>query len=386
MGSNADKFTWDEKLSGFGLRERNGKRSWIIQYRLGHKQRRLKIGDGEKLTKAQARDLARKRLAEVELGRDPAGDKQQNRKDAKFTLKAILADYLEAKRGTVRERTYREIVRYLDGHWKPLHGTPINAIARRDVAHELGKITKRSGATTADRARTAMSGLYAWAMGEGLAEQNPVVGTNRPAQPVERDRVLSDSELAAIWRASGDDAYGKVIKLLILLGARRAEVGGMKWSELDLEKGVWVLAGERTKNGRGLTLPLPPLAMEIIESVPRREGRDHLFGTRSSDGLAHWHAKADLDKRLGKSVKPWRVHDLRRVAATRMADLGVAPHVIEAVLNHYSGHRSGVAGIYNRSSYEREKIAALSLWADHVRALVEGGERKVVAFERGGTS
>jgi integrase len=122
--------------------------------------------------------------------------------------------------------------------------------------------------------------------------------------------------------------------------------------------------------------------MEIIESVPRREGRDHLFGSRSADGLAHWHAKADLDKRLGKSVKPWRVHDLRRTAATRMADLGVAPHVIEAVLNHYSGHRSGVAGIYNRSSYEREKIAALMLWSDHVRALVEGGDHKVLAFSQ----
>jgi len=375
-----DKFTWDDEVRGLGRRERNGRASWIVQFRVGHKQRRKKLG--ENLSKGQARKLARKYLAKVELGEDPVEVEQQNRKDAKFTLKALAADYLEVKRGTVRKRTYRELVRYLDGLWKPLHGEPINAIARREVAHELGKITKRNGATTADRARSALSGLYVWAMGEGLAEQNPVVGTNRPAQPKARERVLCDEELAAVWRVSGDDAYGKVIKLLILTGARRAEVGGMRRSEIDTERGVWSLPGERTKNGHPHIVPLSPLVMEIIESVPHQFGRDQLFGSRSADGLAHWHAKADLDRRLGRSVKPWRVHDLRRTAATRMADLGIAPHVIEAVLNHYSGHRSGVAGIYNRSSYDREKVAALALWADHVRTLVEGGERKIVPMRQ----
>lgn len=156
----------------------------------------------------------------------------------------------------------------------------------------------------------------------------------------------------------------------------------MRRSEIDTERGVWSLPGERTKNGHPHIVPLSPLVMEIIESVPHQVGRDQLFGSRSDDGLAHWHAKADLDRRLGRSVKPWRVHDLRRTAATRMADLGIAPHVIEAVLNHYSGHRSGVAGIYNRSSYDREKVAALALWADHVRTLVEGGERKIVPMRQ----
>ena len=112
--------------------------------------------------------------------------------------------------------------------------------------------------------------------------------------------------------------------------------------------------------------------------MPQRVGRDHLFGTRSADGLSHWHAKADLDRQLGAAVAPWRLHDLRRTAATRMADLGVQPHIIEAVLNHYSGHRAGVAGIYNRSAYEREVRTALALWADHVRALVDGDGRKIV--------
>jgi integrase len=191
--------------------------------------------------------------------------------------------------------------------------------------------------------------------------------------------VLDDSELAAIWRAAGDDAYGKIIKLLMLTGCRRQEVGGMRWGELDPERGVWTIPASRTKTGRQHILSLPPLAADIIENVPRRVARDHLFGTRSLGGFSDWgHGKAALDRLLGEAVGAWRIHDLRRTCATRMADLGVAPHIIEAVLNHHSGHRAGVAGIYNRSSYDREVRAALAMWADHVRALVDGGARKIV--------
>ena len=109
-------------------------------------------------------------------------------------------------------------------------------------------------------------------------------------------------------------------------------------------------------------------------------GRDQLFGMRASRGFTGWAAKAERALRAASQVTDWRLHDLRRTVATRMADLGVQPHIIEAVLNHVSGHKGGVAGIYNRSSYEREVRAALMLWADHVRALVEGGETKVLAF------
>jgi integrase len=140
-----------------------------------------------------------------------------------------------------------------------------------------------------------------------------------------------------------------------------------------------VIPAERVKNGRQHTLPLTPLAISIIQSVPRRIGRDHLFGTRS-DGLSHWHQKAELDQRL--TIKPWRVHDLRRTLATRLCDFGTAPHVVEQILNHQSGHRAGVVGIYNRSSYANEVRAALALWADHVRNLVEGGGRKILPMHR----
>jgi integrase len=124
---------------------------------------------------------------------------------------------------------------------------------------------------------------------------------------------------------------------------------------------------------------LSPLTLNVLESVPRRVGRDQLFGDRGDVGFSAWSRdKRALDERLGDQVAKWTLHDLRRSAATRMADLNVQPHIVEAVLNHYSGHRAGPAGIYNRSSYEREMKNALALWADHVRAIVAGGERKVI--------
>jgi integrase len=384
-GGKNDAIYFDDDMPGFGIRLRVSgaqvRRSWVAQYRSSGRTRRVLLGSAELLNVEQARAAAKKVLARVTLGHDPQAEKIARRQKDTHSLKGIVADYLAFKQRTVRPRTYGEIVRYLTGHFfKPLHNIPIDQITRKDVAARLTKITLENGSITASRARIALSGFYAWAMGQGLAEANPVIGTTRPQEAKPRERVLDDDELARVWKACSDDAFGKVIRLLILTGARRAEVGGMQWSELDFERGTWVIPAERVKNGRQHTLPLTPLAISIIESVPRRVGRDHLFGTRSDGGLSHWHAKAELDQRL--TIKPWRVHDLRRTLATRLCDLGIAPHVVEQILNHQSGHRAGIVGVYNRSSYEREVKAALALWSDHVRALVESGKRKIVAMHR----
>jgi integrase len=194
--------------------------------------------------------------------------------------------------------------------------------------------------------------------------------------------VLSNAELVAIWNACGDDTPGRTIRLLILLGSRRQEVGGMRWSELDLDGGTWTLPAERSKNRRPHSITLPAPALDIIKSVPR-SSRDHLFGDRAGSGFTGWsNAKQELDRRLAGTVKPWRVHDVRRTVATGMADLGIEPHHIEACLNHFGGHRRGVAGVYNRSSYDRAVAAALARWSEHVLALVEGREGKILALQR----
>jgi integrase len=193
--------------------------------------------------------------------------------------------------------------------------------------------------------------------------------------------VLTDAELVAIWKACGDDDFGRIIRLLILLAARRSEISGLSAAELDMERGTWTLPAARSKNKRPLLLSLPAPALDIINSVPRWAGRDQLFGARARSGFNGWdRGKRKLDEQLGSTVKPWRIHDLRRSVATKMADIGVEPHVIEQILNHVSGHKAGPAGIYNRSSYERQVKAALARWSEHVLALVEGRASKVVAL------
>jgi integrase len=386
-----DAIFFDDDLPGFGLRLRTGagrvRRTWVAQYRAHGRTRRMKIGTVEKLAADQARKAAKQILAKVELGQDPQAAREVKRRADEHALLTIATEYLDARKPDLRPASYRVTKLYLNGraYFGPLHTTAIGEITRADVAARIGAIARNSGTVTAGRARSAISSMFTWAMGEGLCESNPVVGTNKPADATPRDRVLDDSELAAIWAASGDNEYGKVLKLLMLTAARRSEIAGMRWSEIDLDKGLWVLPKERTKNKRALVLPLSQMALDIIASVPERVGRDQLFGDRAASGFTQWHLpRRALDKRLAGKVGAWRPHDLRRTSATRMADLGVQPHVIESILNHYGGFRSGVSGTYNRSPYEREMRAALALWADHVRTLIEGGGAKVVAFKATG--
>jgi integrase len=384
----ADVIHFDSALPGFGFRLRASgnevRKSWVVQYRRSGGTRRMLLGSAEVLTAEQARAAAKKTLAAIALGQDPQAEKAARRSADKFTLAAMIEDYLASKESSVRARTFAEVQRYLRGpYFKPLHGLPVDTIGLRDVAARLLVITRESGAVAAGNARSALNALYVWALANGLVQTNPVVGTARPKTPPARDRVLSDHELAAVWRATGDDAFGRVVKLLMLLGQRRTEVGGMAWSELDLEQGTWTIPARRSKNHRAHTLPLSSLALRIIRSVSHLVGRDTLFGDRADSGLTGWaRPKAALDARLGDKVKPWTLHDLRRSCATHMADLGVQPHIIEQLLNHHSGHKAGPAGIYNRSSYEREVKAALALWSDHVRTLVEGGERRLAPMRQ----
>jgi integrase len=376
----ADAIFFDDDLTGFGLRLRlTGeveRKSWIAQYRRAGRTRRLKIGSIEKVTPDEARKAARKVLARVELGVDPAEQKATARAKAANTLRSVVDEYLDAKKSTVRASSFRVTELYLRNprYFGPLHSLPITDVGLADVAARLKVIGRESGTVTASRARAALSAMYGWAMREGLCglqPHNPVAITNAPKDSVPRERVLTDAELVAIWRACGDDDFGRIVRLLALTGCRRQEIGSLRWGEIDYEKGAIALPGERTKNGRAHVLPLPPIALDIIRGTLRRVGRDYLFGERAEKGFTIWAAKkAEFDARLGAEVGEWRIHDLRRSVATKMADIGVLPHVIEALLNHHSGHRAGVAGVYNRSPYEKDVRATLNIWADHLAEIV----------------
>jgi integrase len=383
LGDRNDVIAFDDQLPGFGFRLRQGAggkllKSFIAQYRHAGATRRVLLGSAAKLSPDEARRAARKVLAKAALGEDVQATRNERRAKDRRTMRAVIDEYLAAKEWAPKTRT--EVTRYLTdvGYFGALHRLPVDKVTRKDVASALVAIRRQRGNTTAAVARGVLSAFFSWSMQMGLAESNPVVGTVRHAIEA-RDRVLDDAELAAIWKASGDDDFGCIVKLLILTGCRRSEVGGMAYSEFDLEAGTWTIRKERSKNGHAHTLPVLPLMSDLLITGRVRGERDALFGDRA-DGFTMWSlGKRQLDKRLDIAER-WTLHDIRRSVATRMADIGIAPHVIEQILNHVSGHKSGVAGIYNRSSYTNEVRAALALWTDHVNTLIAGGKRKLVAL------
>ena len=390
----SDEVIWDADVSGFGLRLRRSTadrdvivRTWLYDYRFHGRSRRYLIAGLDEITPAQALAVAMDKRAQVRLGTDPQAEREAKRaenqvRERPHMFSAVAALYLSAREGKVRVSSLREFRRYLTGkYFAKLHALDVSAITKRDVALCLNGIPQH---VTADRARSALNKFYGWAMSQGIADHNPVIGTSveAPEGYEPRGRVLSMDELATIWKACDADEFGRIMRLLILTGARRQEIAAMCWGELSPDLSVWTLPKHRAKNAREHVLELPALAREIIKTIPVRAGRDQMFGNRG-DGFGSWdRGKKQLDQRV--KLAPWRIHDIRRSAATAMADIGVAPHVIETILNHISGHKAGVAGIYNRSSYEREVRAAMALWSDHVQALVEGRARKVVSLRTTG--
>ncbi len=388
----SELLVFDGTLPGFGVRLRaGGKRTWIVQYRLGRQQRRLSLGAVEAFDATKARKRAKDAIARVQLGQDPQVEKIDARtpKARELTLSDVIERYLPHVERKLKASTYSGVVLHLRKHWSPLHAYELQNLERRHVAAELSRIAAGSGPYGANRSRAALSALFAWAIGEGLADANPVVGTNKATDEIARDRVLSDNEIGLVWQHAGAGQYGAIVRLLLLTGQRREEVAAMQWSELDLDKGVWSLPASRTKNGRPHDVPLSQPAVEVLLDQEKQPDREFVFGEAAGPFQGWSKAKSALDNRLQGAgmTAPWRLHDLRRTAATRMADLGVQPHVIEAVLNHISGHKSGVAGIYNRATYANEKRVALALWADRVDALVRERPCKIIPMaKRGGTS
>jgi integrase len=380
MPAGKDDFIeWDEDLPGFGVRLRRRpdgavSKTWVAQYRVGRQQRRPSLGDVRKVEPEAGKKAARKLFALVELGIDPAAEQAKARAEdaaAKLTLKVAADRYLADREDVVRPTTYKGARRYFESYWKSLHDRPLESIKRADVAARLQEIIQQHGRTTAARARANLSALFSWAMREGLCESNPVIGTNDPEAGIKpRERVLEDGELRAIWRACRDDDFGRIIRLLILTGCRREEIGGLRWSEINLDTGVMKIPGERTKNHHTLELTLPAAALDILP--PRRPDRDNVFGKMrpfSAWSFATMVLKSRIVEGEGKSLMPWTLHDLRRSMRTGLGKLGVQPHIAELCVGHV---RRGIEAIYDRHKYQREIKAALALWAEHLLEVVEG--------------
>jgi integrase len=380
---------FDETLPGFGIRLRaGGGRSWVVQYKLGSKHRRMTLGSIAALELGKARASAKDLLAKVRLGRDPAGERLAQREKMSETFSALMPPYLMRQRSRLKPRSCVEVERHLTVHAKSLHSHNVAGIDRRTIAILLQKIDEQSGPGAANRTRASLSSFFVWLAREGIIEANPVSYTNRSIEIGARDRVLTDAELVQIWRTAGDGQYGAIVKLLILTGARRAELADLRWSEVDIDSALITLPGGRdgrTKSKKPHEIPLSPSALAILQAQPRRKeangnARDLVFG-HGSHGWQNWTvSKRELDARA--DVSDWRLHDFRRTLSTTMHErLGILPHVVEAVLGHVSGHKSGVAGVYNRSAYRDQKRIALEKWAEHIEALMQGGKRSAAVVK-----
>jgi integrase len=377
----ADQIVFDSELSGFGLRYRAGKRTWIYQYAFGSGEgrvnARMTLGEYPALSPTKARHTAEDLYAKVRLGQHPAADKRANRDEHRNTFGKLVSGYLEFQKNEVRSSTYVGVELYLSRYASALHGLPATVVDRKKIADLLETIGKNNGAVSANRARAALSAMFSWAMRRGLHDSNPVIGTEKRRER-SRDRVLSDSELSKIWNVLGANDYDDILRLLLLTGQRAGEIGGLCWSEIDFDEGLISLPAQRTKNGHPHSFPMSKPVRDILKARPQK--REFVFG-RGRGGFSGWNGgtKGKLDEHIAGAGSPlphWTIHDLRRTFATGLQRLGVRLEVTEAILNHVSGSRGGIAGIYQRHDWATEKRAALDAWAAHVLAVVSGKKVK----------
>jgi integrase len=394
---------FDAAFPGLGFRvTQHGAKSWFLFWRRSGRRHRYTIGTYPQIKPAQAR-----REASAALERARADDKVDLTKEKHFrrytlapesaTFAATVRDYLELHgEKNLAPRTYAETKRVLESDdlaaWRR---QALSEIERRDVIDAIDRIAKRAE-VQANRTLGRLQAFFNWAIEKDRLQASPAAGIRPPTREAARDRVLDDDELRWLWSACDEIGwpFGPLHRLLLLTAQRRDEVAGMCWVELELDEARWVIPKEKAKNRRAHEVQLPGTAVEILRSVPRI-GRGFVFTTNDETKVSGFsRAKRRLDAAMlaakredigGRKVEPiapWRVHDLRRTAATGMARLGFPPHVVDKVLNHASGTIRGVAAIYNRFEYLDERRAALEAWGRYVDSLVTPAPANVVAFRK----
>jgi integrase len=366
----------------------SGARSWALRYRASGKPVKLTLGPYPALDLATARRRAQEALGDVAGGTDPAEAKKAARAAAKAEREAetdlvetVVAQFVEryAKPKTRDWReTERMLIKEVADRWK---GKRLSEITRAQVNGMLDAIVDRGTPIRANRVFAQFRKMCNWAIGRGTIERSPCEGVAAPSPETKRERVLDDAEIKLVWKAAGSIGwpFGPIVKLLLLTGARRDEVAGMRWSEIDLPARIWTIPKQRTKNKREHQIPLSDATMTILGSLPRIGDRvDFVFSTTGRTAVSGFsRAKASVDAviaDLAGAMPDWILHDLRRTVATNLQRLGVRLEVTEAVLNHVSGSRAGIVGIYQRHEWAVEKRLALDAWARRLETIVTGVE------------
>jgi integrase len=383
---------WDAVLPGLGLRVTDkGAKSWTVLYRVGVRQRRATLGRYPLMSLAEAREKAGELLAAVSTGIDPlaaAAEAKERREADRF--EAVIREFI-ARHAKPNNRGWQRQDRDLRREFLPLwRDRAIGSIGRRDILAALDVLTDRTSPRRANRYLALLKKLFGWCAERGLIEASPAAAIKPPGREVSRDRVLSADELRIVWHCCEREGwpFGDLFRLLILTAQRLGEASAMRWRDVDLDRAIWTVPAEVAKNGIANEVPLSAPAGAILGEMPRTSD-EYVFPAANGSGnpvSGFSKAKARLDHDIsaacaGASILPWRLHDLRRTAASGMAELRIAPHVIERVLNHVSGSRAGVAGVYNRFGYLPEKRQALEAWAVRIAAIVGALPGNVVPLE-----
>lgn len=392
-----DRMLFDGEIAGFGVRATSaGHKVFFFQYRHGGQLRRYKIGAYGAMTLHQARTAAEALRVAVAAGGDPVGATKaaEAAREAAVAARAVedaftvtvLLDRWAATALADRSATYRKeaprAVRVLLG---PLAASPAPSLTKRQV----------QGAVDAAIVTTPVQGVMArnygraafnWAMRRGYVTANPfaAIAIERRERP--RDRVLTDAELGDIWRATGSMVYpfGPLIRIMVLTMQRRGEVAGMTWREVSPDLATWTIPAARAKNGRQHQVHLVEAARVILRSVPRAPNCDLVFTTTGTSVVSGFNrARTVLAAKIGMATTPaapsgtgspaaWVLHDFRRTGVTKLAELGIAPHIADRILNHVAGTIRGVMATYQRFEFLPERQRALEIWAAHVLAVAEG--------------
>jgi integrase len=431
-----DRLVFDDAQRGLAVRvTASGGRTYLCQYTLhGHKWR-VPLGACSAVALYKAREAAAAIMGDVAKGRNPAADRKDaaaaeraRRTRNRLTLRVLIEDWNRLHLAGRRPRYAAEAVRALHYAFADHLDDAAEDLDRAAVVRALDALTRRrrrkdgNGAEkpkgSAMTGRTAAYGraAFAWAVKRSAVRVNPFADLAVDKSIAKRERVLSDQEIAEIWRAAGGATlpFGTIIRLLLVTGQRRGEVSGIAWDEISEDLATWTLPGKRTKNGAAHSVPLSAPARALLTALlpeNANQAKRVLSDRRATGALvlpgavgtpfAGWSkAKRALDNAImdarskaatsaGSSpapLIPWSVHDLRRTVATGLQRLGVRLEVTEAVLNHISGSRGGIAGVYQRHDWATEKCAALDAWAAHVVSVIKGQITggNVVALARAG--
>jgi integrase len=388
----------DAALPGFYLiLQPSGAKSWALRYRYGGKPRKLTLGRYPAFGLKEARTEARKALQLLEYGADPGVVKKTAKAEAREIEEtgrdkmAAVVD-LFIRRHAQRNRRWRDVLAMFRREVLPKWGEKrIQDITKRDAVDLLDAIVDRGSPITANRLRAHLNTLFGWAKRRDIITASPLEGIKPPAPEKPRDRVLTDQEILWFWKACDKlgQPFGSLYQFLLLTGQRLRE--GAEMTESEVHDDVWIIPAARSKNGDEHTVPLSGAAQGVLASLPRIRGNFRFTTTGTSPVSGFTRAKARLDRQMADiasqqagqpvEITPFTIHDLRRTAATGIAGLRFPPHVVEAILNHKSGTRRGVAGVYNRFDYADEKRAALEAWAAHVMEIFGEDVGAVVPFK-----